>query len=373
MLPLSNNKENLPVGSGNKRNKKKRKRALNPVFVSLSFLFIIVIGVLFFKDNSNKSLFGRDFSFLSANAKDIIYSQRLFVEPAKNIVSDSPDINFVQDNSIARICPPVSFNPQSLGTILGEVDVGSDIDGEIREYVVEAGDTLSSIAQKFNISQETILWANNLKSKSDIKNNQKLIILPVSGVLHMVKDGDTVGSIAKVYGSSSKEVVDFNNLSDEGNIYIGDILVVPGGKVPQKSAPSVPSIPLADSYFIFPCEGTISQGPHGSFFSAIDIANQCGKIVVAAAGGVVQKTGYIKVGGNMVNILHPNGVVTYYGHLSKTAVAPGQTVGAGDIIGYIGNTGYTIGGTGCHLHFEVRGAKNFLSQYPVGTCLSWRK
>jgi len=51
-------------------------------------------------------------------------------------------------------------------------------------------------------------------------------------------------------------------------------------------------------------------------------------------------------------------VVTLYGHLSVITVKNGGSVNVGEIIGYIGNTGRTRGQTGCHLHFEVRGARN---------------
>jgi murein DD-endopeptidase MepM/ murein hydrolase activator NlpD len=54
------------------------------------------------------------------------------------------------------------------------------------------------------------------------------------------------------------------------------------------------------------------------------------------------------------------GISTFYGHLSAINVKVGQDVSQGQIIGYVGHTGYTIpaGPAGCHVHFEVRGARN---------------
>ena len=129
-----------------------------------------------------------------------------------------------------------------------------------------------------------------------------------------------------------------------------------------------PLIPIADSYFIYPCEGIISQGLHP--LNAIDIANECGSLVVAPAGGTVLrvKSGWNMGAGNYLTISHPNGVVTVYYHLSIIKVESGQLVNAGDIIGFMGNTGRA---TGCHLHFEVRNAQNFLSKYSLGTLLKW--
>lgn len=338
------------------------------------FLIISLFGILVFNSNSfSKSLSFGDFSFLTAssNNKTQTSSQGLFVEPVKNFLRESPKMTFVQENSIVGVSSPVTITPQVLGSILGGIETGTETRREIIEYVVKSGDTLSSIAAEFDISLNTILWANDLSSRSVIKVGQELIILPVSGVVYFVKKNDTLSGIAKTYKGDVEEIIAFNGLSNEGDIFIGDVLIIPDGEIPSRVS-HIALTPVGESYFIFPCEGKITQGLHP--FNAIDIANSCGKPVVAAASGTVQRAGWINnIYGRIVTILHPNGVVTYYGHLSKVLVVPGQTVSAGDIIANIGNTGHTLGATGCHLHFEVRNAKNFLADYLVGTYLSWKK
>ena len=107
------------------------------------------------------------------------------------------------------------------------------------------------------------------------------------------------------------------------------------------------------------------------------MANKCGVPVYAAAAGVVQrvKYGYNFGGGNFTTILHPNGIVTYYGHLTTIFVKPGDKVNIGDRIGLVGGDTGTAGdgiSTGCHLHFQVMGAKNPLAKYPVGTDISYK-
>jgi len=126
-------------------------------------------------------------------------------------------------------------------------------------------------------------------------------------------------------------------------------------------------VPLASSYFIFPCQGKITQGLH--WYNAIDIGNKCGSPIYAAAEGQIQKTGWTAIGGAYVRILHPNGVVTYYGHLSKILAAAGQKVSQGAMIGYMGQTGEKA--TGCHLHFDVIFAQNPLAKYLPGSYISW--
>lgn len=297
--------------------------------------------------------------------------QDLFLGATKSFTLESPDFILIGKNTIAASSPAVIFSPQVLGALVGAYE-SEDIKKVIVEYEIETGDNLSSIAHKFDITLDTLLWANDLNKNSLIQPGQKLVVLPVSGVLYIIREGDTLSEIAETYHAEIKDIISFNELSNINDIFIGDILIIPGGKKPL-ALPKITDIPLSNSFFIFPCQGEITQGAHGAFNNAVDIGNKCGKPVVAAAGGIVQRAGKIWVGGNRVTIFHPiNGTVTYYGHLSTISVKPGESVNTGDIIGRIGNTGYTLGLTGCHLHFTVRGAKNFLIKYPVGSVLKWK-
>jgi hypothetical protein len=193
-----------------------------------------------------------------------------------------------------------------------------------------------------------------------LKSGKQLIILPTSGAIHLVRSHDTLSEIATWYQSDADDIVKFNQLESASQVFAGDLLVIPDGIKPN-TLPKGRLTPLANSYFIYPVPAPyrVTQGLH--HYNAIDFSNGvCGESVYAAAGGTIQKTGYGSVGGNFVRILHPNGVVTYYGHLANILVTPGERVLQGQIVGYSGHTGYTIpaGPAGCHLHFEVRGASN---------------
>ena len=84
----------------------------------------------------------------------------------------------------------------------------------------------------------------------------------------------------------------------------------------------------------------------------VDIAAPTGTSVYASAEGRVLRIGYDPEGyGNFIEMRHPNGMTTLYGHLSRVDVASGDKVVSGERIGLIGSTGYS---TGPHLHFEVR-------------------
>ena len=326
----------------------------NP-FYYLGVISIILLGLIVLNGGA----------FLkSLNLKNLSLApeQNLFFSQNKKIWPESPDFLLIQKSSLKGITPPFMVTAQVLGSLIEPNSAPSE---EITEYIVEPGDSLWQIAEKFGISLNTILWANNLSQYSKIQPGQKLIILPVSGVIHHIQAGDTVSGIAQKYKVKSDEIISFNNLSSEADIFIGDILIVPGGVMP--SLPSqqyvVPQVPIASSYFICPIAPPcrITQGLH--WYNAIDFSHQgvsCGEPIYAAAGGQIQKTGYSKTLGNYVRILHLNGVVTLYGHLQNILVSSGQEVSQGQTIGLMGYSGYTIpaGPAGCHLHFEVRGAKN---------------
>mgnify|MGYP001593021696 CR=1 FL=1 len=271
---------------------------------------------------------------------------------------ETPELLLVSRMSILAATPPLAVTPRVLGAIVGQLD--ADLKPEVSRYLVEQGETIASIAEKFGVSQETILWANDLKAGTVLKPGQELIVLPVSGTLHLVRPNDTLSEIASWYQGNAQDIVDFNGLESFQALFAGDILIIPNGKMP-KVLPQGRLTPLANSYFIYPVPAPyrVTQGLHP--FNAIDFSNgQCGESIYAAAGGTVQRTGYTSLGGNYVRVLHPNGVVTYYGHLSSILVSLGARVLQGQIIGYSGYTGYTIprGPGGCHLHFEVRGAAN---------------
>ncbi len=239
---------------------------------------------------------------------------------------------------------------------------------EVLNYIVEQGDTVPSLALKFNISEETILWANNLSKSSTLKPGEKLAMLPVSGALHIVGTGDTLNAISLAYKAGSESIIEINGLSEDGAIFAGDMLIIPGGVKPKQSFNYV-QVPLPGNYFICPIPSPcrITQGLH--WYNAVDFSNgKCGEPVFASAGGVVQRTGYGNVSGNYVRIEHSNGVVSFYGHLSKIVMSAGQKVSQGQVLGFVGYTGVTIpsGPAGCHLHFDVRFAANPFAAYRAG-------
>jgi LysM repeat protein len=101
-----------------------------------------------------------------------------------------------------------------------------------REYTVEEGDSVRTIAQQFGVSNETIIWENDLTDPDLVSIGQVLHILPFSGLIHEVRPGDTVASIANGYDARVDDVISANHLQPPYVIVVGQKLAVPGGYRP---------------------------------------------------------------------------------------------------------------------------------------------
>jgi murein DD-endopeptidase MepM/ murein hydrolase activator NlpD len=273
---------------------------------------------------------------------------------------------------------------------------GGEQGSTITTYTVQAGDTISGIAEQFSVSQNTIIWANDLRGSS-IQIDQELVILPISGVLHTVESGDTLSELASYYKADLKDIKSYNGIENSSALQVGEQITIPYGTVPapqvtvtsssQSSGQTTTSAssgssagvwtntrtiwsngvrttplrntggPNYDNFYQLPIIGyPRSRGLHGN--NAIDWAAPRGTTIRAAAGGTVSiaKYGGWNGGyGKYVVINHSNGTQTLYAHISSVGVLPGDSVSVGQTIGQVGTTGNS---TGNHLHFEVRGARN---------------
>ena len=240
------------------------------------------------------------------------------------------------------------------------------------EYIVQPGDVIGKIAEKYDIHINTILWANDLSVRSYIRPGDKLIIPPVDGIAHKVKSGDTLNRIAQLYDAQVDEIITFNNLENsERALQIGDNIMIPGGTPVAKAPVVVPKAPVrnspvsqivaprpsvtapAGSGYIWPTDAKVITQYFGLQHTGVDIAGPSGISNYAVRSGTVVKSqcGWNGGYGCYVILDHGGGVQTLYGHNSKLLVSVGETVNQGDPIGILGSTGRS---TGPHLHFEVR-------------------
>jgi len=261
----------------------------------------------------------------------------------------------------------------TVGTDVFQTEISQKPRDKVIEYTVQRGDTISTIAKKFGISDDTIKWANSLTSDS-ITVGDTLKILPVTGISYKVQSGDTVYAIADKFNTNAQKIVDFpfNEFANPETFSLveGQMLIVPDGIKGAEKAPSYPrytpnyapvrgsdnvaQAPLNYGGFAWPLRGGISQ--YASWYHmAIDITDPVGTPIVSAQNGRVTS---VSVGtwdggyGTSVIVQGDNGISTHYAHMSAVNVSNGQAVTAGkSVLGWVGMTGRT---TGPHLHFEVR-------------------
>ena len=181
-------------------------------------------------------------------------TQYLFPEQSK--ISLNIDLNLTQGTVLAPLAPAFLVDGEVLGATSGIIE--PEENKEIFAYIVEEDDTLTSVAEKFNVSLDTLLWANNLTSKSVITLGQEILVLPVSGMMHIVRQRDTLSEIAELYKTKVSEIVEFNDLKDEGKIFAGDMLIVPNAVKPKNIGNYV-QVPLSQSYFICPVPSPCRQ------------------------------------------------------------------------------------------------------------------
>lgn len=226
-------------------------------------------------------------------------------------------------------------------------------------HTVQRGETISQIAAKYGIDENTILAANDLPNANTISVGQKLNILTIPGAIHTVKRGESLWEIARTYQTDMNEIVAFNQLENPNRIQPSQELVIPGARAASiGSAIRSEQLISADGRllraFSWPVTGRLSSryGPRwGRMHHGIDVAVNTGTPIRAAARGRVSFAGWNGGYGNLVILDHGNNIETRYAHLSRITVQVGQYVDRGALIAYSGNTGNS---TGPHLHFEIR-------------------
>lgn len=249
------------------------------------------------------------------------------------------------------------------GTMLLPAAVDLNIqDGRVHVqiHVVQKGQTLAQIAKLYNIGLMDVVWSNRLPSTSNPPAGRRLKIPDTKGYVHVVAEHETLRSIANASRVSVAKIISYNGLRS-ADVVLGMVLVLPGGRGPalptyQASGQSYAyNGPLPQIYsgmtFRYPVPG--GRFVRGFFrgHDGMDISQATGAPILAAAAGVVVRTGWVNnCGGNQVVIAVGSNLYTGYYHLSRILVSPGQKIARGQQIGKIGETGCT---TGPHLHFSV--------------------
>lgn len=146
---------------------------------------------------------------------------------AINLAEITPVINQADSTkSFLGVTPAnavVIAKPQAVATPLKS-------NKDIKEYVVQSGETVSIIAGKFSVTSDSIMWSNNLRGNT-VNAGAKLLIPPVNGLVYIVKAGDTVDSLAQKYRASKDQIIAYNDIELTG-LKVGARILIPNGQPP---------------------------------------------------------------------------------------------------------------------------------------------
>jgi murein DD-endopeptidase MepM/ murein hydrolase activator NlpD len=293
-------------------------------------------------------------------------------------VTPEPDNGFflnrvASPNAITRQANPLTTVPERVRL-------------EVITYTVQSGDTVFGIALAFKLSPYTIVWSNMETLQGApwlLSPGLTLYIPPVDGAYHTVMEGETPEGIARAYDIPTEALYNlWNPIDPTQPLAEGALLVIPGAtggdfewkppppptpvpvRVAAPAAPAAsPARPMSPSTyqpasgaFILPTgsrtvSGWVFGDRRNPRHQGLDYRCRLGDPIYAADSGTVIYAGWGGGYGNLVQVDHGNGFVTYYAHFTAFAVVHGQGVAQGQVVGYCGSTGFS---SGPHLHYEIR-------------------
>ncbi len=236
------------------KKKFKFKPATIAVYVST---FVLVISIVFIGYHEPKA------SPVVANVASVDSSNRSNGTSVDNVIATNVAANVAQAanlpvaKSVANMAVSAQTKSEfsqtdSTGATKPQLVGSNTTNRSVVSYTAVAGDTVDALVAKFNVSKDTIKWANNLTSDALIAGTV-LKILPTDGVLYSVKDGDTIDSIATKYGVDKSRLVLYNDLEVSGLTPNTSIILpsatLPGNERPGYVAPYVATVSTNNYYY----------------------------------------------------------------------------------------------------------------------------
>ncbi len=307
---------------------------------------------------------------------------RIATEPEQAAESAPPTLSPAQILDLLAK-PPEPIDESPYGSLPESIDPFTIIPNRARaqmtSYIAKRGDTIDGIANRYGLKRESIAWCNSHELAQIVRPGDVVTIPPEDGACHTVlrAQGKTIRDIAEQYGLDDPYIIidaPANNLpgvTPETLLPSNTFLFIPGGEggfitwnapVQQDASGFVVAFDPASP---FSCGSRSGGGswwtnplPNGTWVrgfyaghSGIDIAAPIGTPIYAANAGPILYSGWNNWGYGYTVVIGHGAFSTLYGHMSSIAARCGQSVDAGQVIGYVGSSGNS---SGPHLHFEIR-------------------
>ncbi len=287
---------------------------------------------------------GRDFRCLCS----IVFANRSSVSERGQGGLETPGMPIVTQDTIDEI------NVASDADVIPEEN---SVDLSYFSYRVRPGDMIGRLADEFDVTTDTILSVNNIRSSRLLQIGKYLKIPTMPGIIYTVKkDNEKIESIAEKFKIDAEKCALVNHCTSDTALAAGTTLFLPDAQLDwvtrQEINGDLFKKPIHARWYKSSSFGGRASPVTGvrSYHSGVDMACPTGTLIYAALPGRVVDAGFNSTYGNYVIIAHHSGYKTLYGHMSKTEVKRGQVVTQNSLIGRVGSTGLS---TGPHLHFTV--------------------
>ncbi len=230
----------------------------------------------------------------------------------------------------------------------------------LQRHTVAPGETIETIAQKYNLIPPTLLAFNRVLQKGQPTVGTEIVIPPYNGIAVKVPTGKTWKNVAENYNIRADALYEVNGCPktlDQQTpevVFLPGVNWSPGGKIPPKISslkgyplPFEVRVILGYGWLLHPIKNQVV------FHSGLDLIADSGTSVFSVGEGIVAFAGKQGDYGNLVVINHAAGKQTRYAHLDSINVKIGQKVAQAELLGTVGQTGQPDF-EAAHLHFEIR-------------------
>jgi surface antigen len=220
------------------------RRVVRYGLVSCNVLLLVTIGFFILRGSAAQDVLSRSVVTTTSDTNPL--DQLSSAEIAANVAQS---VGLAETTSVQNNADSVDLEQgitQADSTAVAKpqtVNTSSKSKADIVDYTIQAGETVASIAAKFSVTSDSIMWSNGLRGNT-VAAGTVVVVPPINGIVYTVRAGDTPDSLAQRYRANKDQIVAFNDVELTG-LKIGERIVIPNG---QQAAPTVFSRPIQAVY-----------------------------------------------------------------------------------------------------------------------------